>query len=312
MSRTGKIATILMQPLLLLCLLGSVPVVCAAENLRVLVVLSDNTLPYQTFYKTLSLKLPASIKLIVQEHPEDSRAAAQQADLIVAVGMKATELVAAKTDIPLLGAMLPKAGYEELLARQRHAKGISAIYLNQPWSRQLDFLKAAFPDRHRIGLLYSPDTRIDLVRLRQDIAARDGSLIAQPVRSAENIFTSLEDVLAGCDVLLALPDSMIYSSSNIRNILLTSYRRNVPLIGLSQAYVNAGALAAIFSTPEQIAEQTSDAVIAFARTAQLAEPQYPTNFTVAVNQQVARSLGIELRSTEAIRKQMLEEKGRGQ
>ena len=44
----------------------------------------------------------------------------------------------------------------------------------------------------------------------------------------------------------------------MRNILLTSYRRGVPLVGLSQAYVNAGALAAIFSTTEQLAEQTRE------------------------------------------------------
>jgi hypothetical protein len=36
----------------------------------------------------------------------------------------------------------------------------------------------------------------------------------------------------------------------------------------------------------------------------LPEPQYPDAFTIAVNQQVARSLGIELRSPEAIRSQM--------
>lgn len=298
--------------MLLLCWFGFAPVVSAAEYLRVLVVLSDNGIPYQTFYKTLSHKLPASIQTTVLEHPEELYGAVPQADLIVAVGMKATELAAAKTAIPVLAAMVPKTGYEELLARQKRANKTSAIYLNQPWGRQLDFLHAVLPERHRVGLLYSPDTRIDLPRLRQDIAARGGSLIAQPVPAAAMLFPSLEGVLADSDVLLAVPDSMIYSSSNIRNILLTSYRHSVPLVGLSQAYVNAGALAAIFSTPEQLAEQTGETVISFARTAQLPEPQYPATFTVAVNQQVARSLGIELRSPDALRKQMIKEKEDGQ
>lgn len=307
MNITGKIVSKLLQPVLLLCWFGFAPVICAAEDLRVLVVLSDNGAPYQTFYKTLSHKLPASIQTTVLEHPEELYAAVPQADLIVAVGMKATELTMGKTTIPVLAAMVPATGYEDLLARQKHANRVSAIYLNQPWSRQLDFLHVLLPERRKIGLLYSPDTRIDLVRLRQDIAAHDGALITQPVRSAAQLFTSLEDVLAGCDVLLAVPDSMIYSSSNIRNILLTSYRHNVPLVGLSQAYVNAGALAAIFSTPEQLAEQTGDTVISFARTAKLPDPQYPALFTVAVNQQVASSLGIELRSPDAIRTQLIKE-----
>ena len=61
-------------------------------------------------------------------------------------------------------------------------------------------------------------------------------------RSADELYPKLESILASSDVLMAVPDSMIYSSSNIRNILLTSYRRGVPLVGVSQAYVNAGAL----------------------------------------------------------------------
>ncbi len=292
---------------MLLCWMFLAPV-CAAENLRILVVLSDSGAPYQAFYKTFSQRLPASIQASVLEHPEEFSTAAPQAGLIVTVGMKATGLVAARTSVPVLGAMIPKGGYEELIVRHKPSKAISAIYLNQPWGRQLDFLHAALPERRKIGLLYSPDTRIDPVQLRQYVAARGGTLVEQQVASAAQLFAGLEEVLASCDVLLATPDSMIYSSSNIRNVLLTSYRRGVPLVGLSQAYVNAGALAAIFSTPEQLAEQTRETVISFARTAQLPEPQYPEMFSIAVNQQVARSLGIEMRAPEAIRKQMVKEK----
>ena len=44
------------------------------------------------------------------------------------------------------------------------------------------------------------------------------------------------------DVLLALPDSDIYNSNNIRQYPVQySYHRGVPLVGLSQALVNAAA-----------------------------------------------------------------------
>lgn len=292
---------------LLLCLLVLVPISCWAENLKVLVVLSDNSAPYQFFANALNKSLPASMRATVLEHPEQFSPDVSQADLIVAVGMKATESAVEQADVPVLAAMIPRTAYEELLAQASHKKStrsISAIYLDQPWVRRIDFWHAALPDRHRIGLLHSPDTHIDVARLRHDVAQRGGTLVAQPVRSAEELFSRLESVLASSDVLLAIPDSMIYSSSNIRNILLTSYRLGVPLIGFSQAYVNAGALCAIFSTPEQLAEQAGATVISFARTGQLPEPQYPAAFTIAVNQQVARSLGIAVPSPEAIRNRM--------
>lgn len=288
-----------------LCLLGLTPL-SWAENLKVWVVLSDNSAPYQSFAKVLNNSLPALIQSTVLEHPEQLSATVPQANLIVAVGMKAAELAVSQSGIPVLAVMIPQAGYEALLAQapKRSTHALTAIYLDQPWLRRIDFWHAALPDRHRLGLLYSPETHLDVARLRQDVAQRGGSLIAKPLRSVDELFDRLETVLASSDVLLAIPDSHIYNSSNIRNILLTSYRHGVPLIGLSQAYVNAGALCAIFSAPEQLAIQASKIVISFAQSKELPEAQYPEDYTIAVNQQVARSLGIEMRSAEAIHSQM--------
>jgi len=290
-----------------LCLLVLCPIPCWAEDLKVLVVLSDDSAPYQSFASALNSSLPAMVQTTVLEHPGQFSPDVSHADLIVAVGMKATQSAIAQTGIPVLAVMIPRMGYEDLLAQAAPKKithSISAIYLNQPLARRLDFWRAVLPDRRRIGLLHTPDARIDVERMRQDVAQRGGSLVDRQVLSAEELFRGLESVLASSDVLFAIPDSMLYSSSNIRNILLASYRLGVPLIGLSQAYVNAGALCAIFSTPEQLAEQASATVIGFARTGKLPAPQYPVSFTIAVNQQVARSLGVAVPSQEAIRIQM--------
>jgi ABC-type uncharacterized transport system substrate-binding protein len=299
---------------LLLCLLVPAPLTCRAENLKVIVVLSENSAPYQSFANELNKGLPALIQSTVLEHPEQLSPDFPQADLIVAVGKKATEFATAKTSTPVLAVMIPQLGYEELLAQsslKNTTRMLSAIYLDQPWIRRINFWRAAFPDLHRIGLLHTPDAHIDVARLRQDVAQQGGSLVAQPVLSADELFPKLEKILTSSDILLAIPDSLIYSSSSIRNILLDSYRHSVPLIGFSQAFVNAGALCAIFSTPEQLAEQAGATVISFARTRQLPEPQYSAAFTIAVNQQVARSLGIVVPSSEAIRKQMDKVQGSG-
>ena len=292
---------------LLLCMLLHAPLSCWAENLKVWVVLSDNSAPYQSFAYALNKSLPASIQIAVLEHPEQLSQDVPQADLIVAVGTKATELASTQTSIPLLAVMIPRAGFEELLARvfpNKTTRSTSVIYLDQPWARRINFLRAALPDRRRIGLLHSPDTHFDVARLRQVVVQRGGLLVAQPVNSAEELFPKLESLLTNSDVLFAIPDNMIYSSSTIRNILLASYRHGIPLFGLSLAYVNAGALGAIFSTPEQLAAQARSAVISFARNGQLPEPQFPADFTIAVNQQVAHSLEIALPSPDAIRNQM--------
>lgn len=285
---------------LLLSLLTLLPLSSRADGLAVTLLLSDSSAPYQTFLDTLRQRLPASVRLVVREQ----NGATGGADLVVAVGMKAVENAASAHHSPVLAVMVPKAGYDSLFLGQKAPLGLSAIYLDQPWERQVDFLFAVLPDVERVGLLYSPETRLEISPLLNSVANHGGAVIAQSVQSADRLFTSLEKVLSGSDVLLAIPDSRIYNAASIRNILLTSYRQDVPLIGLSQGYVNAGALAAIFTLPEQIAEQTARQIVAFEKKRALAAPAYPDDFTIAVNSRVARSLEIRVPSDEEIRKRM--------
>ena len=292
--------------LLLASAIALLTTLAQAETLNVRMVLSDNTPPYRQFSTALNQALAASKADVAvvesQAGISPQSGAGIHADLVIAVGMKAMEFAIARFDAPVLGVMIPRMGYEILLENHpahHRFKAISAIYLDQPWDRQLNFIQAALPEHKTVGLLYSPNTHITLPRL-----PRGMSLNAQSTRPAENLFATLESVLTNSDVLLVIPDSEIYSSSNVRNILLTSYRHQVPLIGISQAYVNAGALGAIFSLPEQLAGQTGETVVSFAKNRRLPEPQYPVLFSISLNQQVARSLGIVLDSPEAIRERM--------
>ncbi|MFZ2301712.1 MAG: ABC transporter substrate binding protein [Gallionella sp.] len=293
----------MLRQFLILLLSGAIalPATSAqAETLSVHLVLSDTTAPYQQFSTAFSKALAAGkagVNVI-----EYSGSGSAKADLTIAVGMKATELAIADSSSPVLGVMVPKAGYEALLEKQasrKTLKSASAIYLDQPWERQLNFIQAALPKHGIVGVLYSPNTPIVLPRLPHGM-----SINARSVRSDETLFAALEHILESSDVLLAIPDSEIYSSSNMRNILLTSYRHKVPLIGISQAYVNAGALCAIFSTPEQLAWQAASAIASFATDRRLPAPQYPASFSIGINQQVANSLGIELAPPEVIRQRM--------
>jgi ABC-type uncharacterized transport system substrate-binding protein len=275
-----------------------------AETLNVNLFLSDNSPPFRQFADAFIRALGASKAEVAVTETMDIRGSA---GLIVAVGMKASELAVTQSKTPVLAVMIPDNSLQSLLeqpSRKLSARLISAIFLNQPWDRQLDFLHAAFPERRRIGLLHSPDTLIDVADLRMQIAKRGGALVAQQVPSAEKLFPSLESVFAGSDLLLAIADNAIYNSSSIRNILLTGYRKGIPLVGLSQSYVSAGALCAVFSTTEQMAGQAGATVISFSRNGKLPDPQYPAEFTISVNQQVARSMGIELPAAEAIQRQM--------
>jgi len=300
MSTGNKIARWLLQSILLLG--WFVPVGYAADGLRVLLVLSDSNALYQTFANTYRQNLPADIHLHLLQRAEDFDG--QQADLVVTVGVKAAERVAMKTTLPMLAVMIPSHSYAELLAKRPGNKLTSAIFIDQPWHRQVGFLRAVLPERRKIGVLYSADTRLEIPALRSELTDHGFMLIGSALGRDDDLFTRLEAVLAAGEVLLAVPDSAIYSSNNIRNILLSSYRRSIPLVGFSQSYVRAGALCAIFSTPEQLAAQASRTTASFAQTRKLPDAQYPAFYDIAVNQEVARTLGLTIKPAELLRLQL--------
>jgi putative ABC transport system substrate-binding protein len=282
-----------------------------AADLRVLLVLSGGEAPYQTFVQALMQNLPANIQVVTQQYAEPLPGGDRQIDLVVTVGEKAAEQLVPLTGRPVLAALLPSFRYAELASRRQPGGALSAIFVDQPWERQVGLLRAALPYRNKIGVLLSPGTDWKTEQLRKLLQERGATLVTQLADPSGLLSDDLERVLSRSDLLLAVPDSAIYNSSSIRDIILSSYRRRIPLVGLSRAYVDAGALCAVFSTLEQLAGQTAAMLIAYAKSRQLPRPQYPESYTIAVNQQVARSLEIELPDPDIIRKQIDQTKGGG-
>lgn len=242
-------------------------------------------------------KLQSASHAVKIKRAEDAQGGA---DLYIAVGMKSAALLAAR-DIPTLYVFVPKNGFERL-QRESGARSAqrSAIYLDQPMERQVALLSSALPGARDIGVLYTQPPP-ELPVLRRLLAERNIQLHERTVDPAHPLNDALESVLDRSEVLFVLPDTDIYNAGTIRNILLTSYRKQIPLIGISPAYVKAGALCAVHSTPEQIATQAYAMIERYATTRKLPAAQYPADFEVSLNIQVARSLDLRLKDAERLR-----------
>ncbi|MFZ2300897.1 MAG: ABC transporter substrate binding protein [Gallionella sp.] len=269
------------------------PLCPSGRQLTVTVVQSENGGAYQDFTNALrnallSQNIPLAVTGVNKVIPDSG--------LVIAVGMKAAETVASSDAPFVLNVLVPKVGYEKLLRnfpRRAGSHTFSAIYLDQPVSRQVHLIAAILPDRHRVGLLFSTPPG-ELEQIRQEMGKR-GLRLREKAVGTQSVSEALQELLLDSDMLLALPDSAIYNGSSIRNILLSTYRSRVPLIGFSSAYVKAGALCAVFSAPEQIAAQVATLIRQFGETRLLPAAQYPQEFEVMVNEQVAHSLGLHIR-----------------
>lgn len=228
-----------------------------------------------------------------------------ESNLIVAVGMKSAA-IAINSNTPVLSVFVSRNGFEKLLRElpaHREQQSFSAVYLDQPAKRQLDLIAAALPGAKNIGLLYSALTP-DITNLRKAAAENRFVLRENKVESEDSMYRDLQSMLQKSDVLLAIPDAQIYNALTMRNILLSTYHSGIPVVGYSQPYVRAGALCAVFTTPRQFAAQAAFVTRQFADTGRLPSAQYAAEFDVMVNQQVARSLGIQIKETAMLIRQI--------
>lgn len=95
-------------------------------------------------------------------------------------------------------------------------------------------------------------------------------------------------------MLLAVDDFLLYNRDTIRSILLTTYRHGKVVIGPSQAFVNAGSLASCYTTMEQFLRQLHGSVEFWLRSGSLPAPAHGTHYRIAINRQVATSLGLDI------------------
>ncbi len=218
--------------------------------------------------------------------------------VVVALGSPAAAALARRElRGALLCALLPRNSFERIAqdSGRRASPQFSAIYLDQPLGRQLDLLRLALPEARRIGVLWGPESQAQALALAGAAATRNLQLVAATVSGSDNLYANLKRVLEDSDVLLALADPQVYNSSSIQNILLASYRARVPMLAFSPAYVRAGALAAVYVTPEQVAVQAAGLARQVLQGRGLpAAPVHSRDFSVGVNEHVARSMGLSL------------------
>ena len=266
-----------------------------ARALDIAVLLSDEGGAYGEFATALQSSLEGS-SWRVRWSGSTNSGSPPKVDLIITVGGDATRSGLTRPDrTPLLATLLPRSAYEKLLsdAAPRGKGGTSAIYLDQPIARFLNLATIVMPEAKRIGLLATSETTGQATTLRHLTQSQGLKMESEEVDSGAEPVAALNRLLPRSDLLLALPDNRIYKRENTRAILLTTFRHQKPVIAFSASYVNAGSLAAVYSTPAQLGRQAGEVIKALkGEPVQLPPPLFPSHYSIMVNRSVAQSLGL--------------------
>jgi len=121
------------------------------------------------------------------------------------------------------------------------------------------------------------------------------------VGESSNVIIATRWALKNTGLLLAIPNKNIYNRHSLKGILLSAYQNATPLISYSPAHVKAGALAAIYASPANLAKK----IVASIKSSDLPSNdfnsrQFAEFYTFKINRRVAQSLGLKLISATKI------------
>ncbi len=198
------------------------------------------------------------------------------------------------TPPPLLAILVPRLAFERIADQKRlRAGSISAVFLDQPPARRLELIRLALPAVRTVGILVGGESQGQVSALEKAANGRGMQLEVSPVGQG-GLFPALQSLLLKAEVLLALPDPGVFNGQTAAGILTATYRRQVPLVGFSPAYVKAGALLALYSTPAQVGARGGELLRQALSGKSLPPPQWPDEFSISINRDVAHSLGFVL------------------
>lgn len=260
----------------------------------------------QAFNEHFSRLLQAELGEEVTIQPFQPDRARSTPDIpVVTLGPNAFSVVRQESDqSPILALLVDQTFIGHYT--DRSDPNISAIFYDAPLLRQALVGRVILPHATRVAVLAQPDQVSRYEKLFDDLRQFDLEGKVFVVGSNDNLISTLVRALNYGDFLLAAPDDRIYNPRTIKHILLTAYRRNRLVIGPSQGYVKAGALASTYTPLTSLAENAAHYLRQFDKQGHFPPASYPESFAVEINRQVARSLNIPVPPADQLKEQLLE------
>jgi ABC-type uncharacterized transport system substrate-binding protein len=208
--------------------------------------------------------------------------------LVVAVGSRAlAELRARGTALPVVATMVLRGPQPE---------GAGQIDLDVPLGAQLAAVRGLLPRALRVGIIRNPDrSRFSAEALESQGRKEGYTLVVADCAGPGHLLKVVGALKGKVDFLLCLPDSDLYNAVTIQPLVLAAIEYRLPIVGFSPAFVRAGAAAGVYPDYRALGRQTAEMALRIQRGEGTGGEEYPVRLQVAVNQRVARLLGLEMR-----------------
>ena len=223
---------------------------------------------------------------------------------VIAIGSKATiKLLQQSQEQSVLSILTPSSTFSEWIKNNprlavKITEGkLAAIFMDQPARRQINLARLIAPKMQSMGTLYEERSQQLVVQLNSAAEANQINFKAKLLMPKDNPIVALRELYKDIDLFVAIPGRYIFNQSTAKWMLYLSYKYHKPLLGFSTAYVEAGALAAVHTTAEEISRQAMELIEEYQQVKKLpSSAVYPKYFSIKTNREVAEQLNITLDS----------------
>jgi len=236
-----------------------------ANSTKILIVSNTKANAYQQVIDSFKAKLPnGDFKVHYLSEIDnkmefiDSEINATKPQLIFSLGVASTKIAMRATKkLPIVTTMVVKSHFFQ------QSSNVTGVILAYPLGTQFKWLKKFLPKFNNIAILYNPEENQSNVSDAKRIAKKmELNITAIPVDSPKQLPYALNQLEKNIQVLLAIPDRITMSPKTAQAILLASFRNRIPMIGLTDNWVKAGALYALSWNYADIGKQCANQAIA--------------------------------------------------
>ncbi len=261
----------------------------ACPTPEVAVVIAHPAAPYRKTAQALVQSLERQ-RIPARIRPADRLIPPLCPRLWVAVGSRAVAAIRkVDPDTPLVAVLVID---ESVIEKARPATG---VILMPPPEHQWRWFRRLLPRVKTLGVLYTPDHH-DRLQILAKLGQRDGiTIVPIAVETPERLAEALAELPDSIEALWLLGNGRLFSATTARSILITAFRKRIPLIGLSRQWVEAGAVYAFDWDYETLGRQAAEQVVHLWRHPENPPPPVPPErLYLTVNRQVFRHLGLTL------------------
>jgi putative ABC transport system substrate-binding protein len=214
-------------------------------------------------------------------------------DVVVGITTPSTQALFNKiTNTPIVYAAVTDPAASGLVG-----DNITGICDMTPVKKQLLFLKELLPEAKKVGMIYNSgeiNSEI-LVDIAKDVSEELGlEIIVASITNSNEVSTALDFILDKVDVLYAQKDNTLASAFPV--IVKKADEKNIPIIGATKDFVDAGALASDGPSEFEIGYQAGIMVarILNGEDVKNIEPGLVSDTERDFNEEVAKKYGITI------------------